>query len=136
MKIPILALHLAIISLCTSSCIVPFPGTECVTCSISGSVVDAVTKKPVPGASVMWSFKPETKVETDSTGQFNIKELQEVYLLRIYSPGGEQHVPRTHPSNRLEASHPKYQTEYFMLKDLVDKKSEIVSHKKILLKPK
>jgi hypothetical protein len=64
------ALISAFLTLFTLGCVIPVRNS---TAEVEGKIVDARTKRPIVGATVMMFTHPDTKVKTDAKGCFFIQ---------------------------------------------------------------
>ncbi len=109
-----------------SGCIiVPVPGAKTVASAVSGTVVDSKTRKPIPNATVMWSYVPQTQVKTDDAGRFSVRDHKEFYLMSVYALTGDLVAPKISSAYQFEASHPEYQKTILTVPDMVDEQHRI-----------
>ena len=97
--------------LALSGCVVPAPSVDQRSPTVSGRVLDAVTKQPVKGAVVMLHEHPSYKARTDGDGIYRIRARHNVHLLLILGICGEQ-IPEGnyYRADELDISHPLYET--------------------------
>jgi hypothetical protein len=87
---------LFVASLCLTGCLVkPWPGKELISPGVRGRVIDSTTQRPVEGAQAMIRDRPETAVQSDSTGTFYIPEVRQSYLIHVILFHEEWNIPRT-----------------------------------------
>lgn len=104
----------ALLCLGLSSCvIVPIPHTSPNAYQFSGRVRDSLTRKAVPGATVVLVGLPDTTTHSDAEGYFITRSSYTVHFLGIY-PYDDAFVvqipPHRSTTGPIRVTHPNYKT--------------------------
>ena len=82
---------LLLVSVALTGCLVPLPITE--NPHIAGRVLDAATKRPIPGATLQFERFQDQPVVTGPDGRFDIPNLSRVKLYPLPLPDVYAHWP-------------------------------------------